>query len=70
MKDKIWNLLVAMFVIVASQAVLIVGIIMGGAAAGNIGVVAIGGGLIGIMAGIILGIFAIFGVKKSGTLAD
>jgi len=70
MKDRIWNLLIAMFVIIASQAVLLVGIFMGGAVAGGMGIAAIGGGLIGIMAGIIMGIFAIFGSKKSGTLAD
>ena len=70
MKDRIWNLLIAMFVIIASQAVLLVGIFMGGAVAGGMGIAAIGGGLIGIMAGIIMGIFAIFGSKKSGALAD
>ena len=69
MKDKVWNLLVAMFVIIASQAVLIVGILMGGSA-GAMGVAAVGGGLIGIMAGIVMGILAIFSSRKSGTLAD
>lgn len=70
MKDRIWNLLIAMFVIIASQAVLLVGVLMGGAASGGMGIAAIGGGLIGIMAGIVMGIISIFGARKSGTLAD
>ena len=53
MADKFWKLLVATFIIVASQAVLFVGMMLGGEMVGLLSVVA---GLIGIVVGIILGV--------------
>ncbi len=54
MADKYWKLLIAIFVVVASQAVLFVGMMLG-AGAEFMGVVSVYGGLIGIVVGIILG---------------
>ncbi len=55
MADKCWKLLIAIFVIVASQAVLFVGLTLL-AGAGAVGMVSIFGGLIGVVVGIIMGI--------------
>ena len=53
MADKFWKLLMATFIIVASQAVLFVGMMLGSEMVGLISVVV---GLIGIVVGIILGV--------------
>lgn len=53
MGEKYWKLMIAIFVIVASQAVLFVGMMLGGEMVGMISIV---GGLIGIVVGIIMGV--------------
>ena len=60
MTDKYWKLLIAIFIITASQAVLFVGMMLGGEMVGMISVVA---GLIGIVVGIILGVGTIINAR-------
>lgn len=56
--DKYWNLLIATFLIVASMAVLFIGLLV--LADGSlVCMVSVYGGLIGIVVGIMMGIFTI-----------
>lgn len=68
MADKCWKLLIAIFIIVASQAVLFIGIFLG-AGAGIMGTVSILGGMLGVVVGIIMGAGTIINSRGSKTLA-
>lgn len=60
--DKYWNLLIAIFLIVASMAVMFIGLLV--LADGSmICMISIFGGLIGIVVGILMGIFTIVTAK-------
>ena len=68
MADKCWKLLIDIFIIVASQAVLFIGIFLG-AGAGIMGTVSILGGMLGVVVGIIMGAGTIINSRGSKTLA-
>ena len=68
MADKCWKLLIAIFIIVASQAVLFIGIFLG-AGAGVMGTISILGGLLGVVVGIIMGAGIIINSRGNRTLA-
>ena len=60
--DKYWNLLIAIFMIVASMAVMFIGLLV--LADGSmVCMISIFGGLIGIVVGILMGIFTIVTAK-------
>jgi hypothetical protein len=68
MTDKCWKLLIAIFTIVASQAVLFIGIFLG-ADAGIMGTISILGGMLGVVVGIIMGVGFIINSRGNRTLA-
>ena len=67
MADKCWKLLIAIFIIVASQAVLFIGVMLG-AGAGIMGTISILGGMLGVV-GIIMGTGVIINSRGNRTLA-
>ena len=68
MAEKCWKLLIAIFIIVASQAVLFIGVMLG-ADAGIMGTVSILGGILGVVVGIIMGVGMIINSRGNRTLA-
>lgn len=68
MSDKCWKLLIAIFVIVASQAVLFIGMMLG-AGAGIMGTISILGGMLGVVVGIIMGVGFIINSRDNNRLA-
>ena len=68
MADKCWKLLIAIFIIVASQAVLFIGVMLG-AGAGIMGTISILGGMLGIVVGIIMGVGVVINSRGNGTPA-
>ena len=68
MADKCWKLLIAIFIIVASQAVLLIGFFLG-AGAGIMGTISILGGMLGVVVGIIMGVGTIINSRGNRTLA-
>ena len=67
MADKCWKLLIAIFIIVASQAVLFIGMFVG-AGAGIMGTISILGGMLGVVVGIIMGAGIIINSRGNRTL--
>jgi hypothetical protein len=68
MADKCWKLLIAIFIVVASQAVLFIGVMLG-AGAGIMGTISILGGMLGVVVGIIMGTGVIINSRGNRTLA-
>ena len=68
MADKCWKLLIAIFIIVASLAVLFIGVFLG-ADAGIMGTISILGGMLGVVVGIIMGVGTIINSRGNRTLA-
>ena len=68
MADKCWKLLIAIFIIVASQAVLFIGVMLG-AGAGIMGTISILGGMLGIVVGIIMGVGVVINSRGNRTVA-
>ena len=68
MAYKCWKLLIAIFIIVASQAVLFIGVMLG-AGAGIMGTISILGGMLGIVVGIIMGVGVVINSRGNRTLA-
>lgn len=68
MADKCWKLLIAIFIIAASQAVLLIGFFLG-AGAGIMGTISILGGMLGVVVGIIMGVGIIINSRGNRTLA-
>ena len=67
MADKCWKLLIASFIIVASQAVLFIGMFVG-AGAGIMGTISLLGGMLGVVVGIIMGAGTIINSRGNRTL--
>lgn len=68
MADKCWKLLVAIFVIVASQAVFFIGMTLG-VSAGIMGPISLIAGMVGIVVGIIMGASTIINSRGNRNLA-
>ncbi len=68
MADKCWKLLIAIFVVVASQAVFFIGMTLG-AGAGIMGPISLIAGMVGIVIGIIMGAGTIINSRGNKTLA-